>query len=172
MTLKAKLIALIAAGLAAIGLLAGTTFYTMNSLKFSLDDIGGNRMPSVVGLFKMKSSVQDVRLSVLTAAVYENDYKAQTKFATILENANKNWGFYEKGLKIYEPLPQEKEEEAIWKSYFRDIADYRTGYNKVAGYLEQLSRNTDPKQQVELFSEFYKARDEAGQVLVLSLIHI
>ncbi len=165
MTLKAKLIALIAAGLIAIGVLAGTTFYTMSSLKVSLDDIGTNRMPSVLGLYQMKSSVQDVRLSVLTAAVYESDYQAQAKFAAVIEKANKNWATYEKSLKIYESLPQEKEEEAVWNNYVKEIADYRRAYDKVAGYLEQLSRNTDPKRQAELFIEFYKARDDAGQLL-------
>ena len=172
MTLKAKLIALIAAGLVAIGVLSGSTFYTMNALKFSLDDIGTNRLPSVAALFQMKTAVQDVRMSILTAAVYENDYKAQATFAALLEKSSKNWLAYEKGLKIYDALPQEKEEEEVWKNYVREITDYRTGYRKVAGYLEQLSRNTDPKRQVELFPEFYKARDDAGKILAQAFVSL
>ncbi|MBK8118934.1 MAG: MCP four helix bundle domain-containing protein [Sulfuritalea sp.] len=164
MTLKSKLIALIAAGLIAIGLLAGMTFYSITVLKGSVDEIGTVRLPSVQGLTEIESNALSVRLTNLTAAVYENDHKAQDKFAALLPAKDKAWKDVEKGWKLYEPLPQTKEEEKLWKEFEPLFNQWKGLDAKLTEQISQLSRNTDPKKQEAIFVEFYKTRDQAAPI--------
>ena len=164
MTMKSKLIALIAAGLIAIGLLAGMTYYSITVLKGSVDEIGTVRLPSVQGLTEIESNALSVRLTNLTAAVYENDHKAQDKFAALLPAKDKAWKDVEKGWKLYEPLPQTKEEEKLWKEFEPLFNQWKGLDAKLTEQISQLSRNTDPKKQEAIFVEFYKTRDQAAPI--------
>ncbi|MGE5468402.1 MAG: methyl-accepting chemotaxis protein, partial [Ignavibacteria bacterium] len=161
-TIKAKLVTLIAAALLALCALGGTAFYGMSAMKGSIDEIGTNRLPSVVGLFEMEAAAIEVRMTILSAAVYENDYKAQDRFSRIIEKLKATWAKYDKGFRLYEPLPQTKEEEVAWKQYEKEMADYKAAQEKTAGYIEQMTRNSDPKVQQSLFVDYYKSRDVAG----------
>ena len=161
MSIKTKLVTLIVVSLTALLALGGATFYGLNAAKTHLDEVGVVRMPSVVGLYQMDTSGSSLLLANLTTAIYENDFKAQDKFAQVLEQRKTLWGAYEKGQKIYEPLPQSPEEAIAWKQYEKEFVDWKAADAKVASVIEKLSRNDDPKIQQALFVEFYSARDSA-----------
>ncbi len=162
MSVKNKLITLIVVSLLALAALGGATFHALTSNKVDMEEIGVVRLPSVVGLYQMKVSGADVRLTALSAAVFENNYHAQDKFSALLKKRQEIWAGYEKGLKIYEPLPQTDEEAIAWKQFVKEIGDYRQAEARTAAIIEQLSRNTDPKAQQTLFVEYFKSRDIAG----------
>ena len=159
MSIKAKLTTLILIAVMGLLLLGAAAFYGLHSDKQHLDEIGIVRLPSVASLQAMQTHSVEVRLSNLSAAIWENDYKAQDNFAAVLTLRKEDWAEYEKNWKIYEPLPQTKEEAIVWKQYEREMADYKTAEQKVAALIEKMSRNTDPKVQQALFTEFYRERE-------------
>jgi methyl-accepting chemotaxis protein len=167
MTIKAKLMALIGFALAALVAVAGTAFYGLHSDKASLDEVARNRMPSVQGLLMMDKGYAAVRLAGLTAATWENDYNAADKFERVLEQRKEAWNEFERGWKIYEPLPQTKEEEQLWKAYEKSHADYKAAEAKIAETIVGLSKLAkDPEKQKALFAQFYKAREDARPLVI------
>ena len=165
MSMKTKLYSLIAAGLFAVGALGVATFYGLGSMKTSLDDIGTNRMPSVEALLQMKGSVLDVQLTNLSSSIWENDYKSQDKFAQLSEKRRADWADFEKAKRVYDALPQTKEEEAAWKEFERELVDWKAADARVAEVIEKLSRNTDQKTQQDLFASFYSTREAASPLV-------
>jgi methyl-accepting chemotaxis protein len=159
LTIKAKLTLLIAFSLIALAVTGVATFYGLNSDKKWLDNIGSIRMPSVVGLYQIKSNTLDVRLSNLSAAIWENDYKAQEKFGQILDKRKAQFALVEKGWKLYEPLPQEEEEAQVWKQFEQQWKDWKALDSQYEEILVKLSKNSDPKTQQTLFAELYRVRD-------------
>ena len=156
MSIKAKLTFLILVSLIALSTLGGAAFYGLNTDKRHMDEIGANRLPSVMSLDAMRSQSVEVRLADLSAAIYENDYQSQEKFAEVLVRRKGDWADYEKNLKIYEPLPQEKEEEIVWKQFEKEIAEYQASEQRLAGIIEKMSRNSEQKTQQALFVDFYR----------------
>ncbi|HTP97664.1 MAG TPA: Tar ligand binding domain-containing protein, partial [Burkholderiales bacterium] len=59
LTIKAKLIALIASSLVALAVLGAATFHGLNTDRTSLESIGTNRLPSIVALFQMRGSATE-----------------------------------------------------------------------------------------------------------------
>ena len=166
-TIRAKLIALIAVAIVALIAIAFTAFYGLSSDKASLDEIAKNRMPSVQGLLVMKESYTSIRLAALETAIYENDYNASAGLNEVLNRRKRAWSEFERGWKIYEPLPQTQEEEVMWKDFVKSHDAYKAAESRVAEIMTELSTlNKEPEKQKKLFEEFYKRRGEAGQVIV------
>ena len=161
LTLKAKLFGLLAVALLALLVVGAIGWIGLVNTAASVNEIGKVRLPSIVGLGIMNEGQTAVRSNIRKAAQYENDYKAQDQFATILKEDEEIWKRIEHGWKIYEPLPQTKEEEVLWKQFLQEWDAWKTANSDSVKVISNLSKNTDEKRQRELFTQLYKELAEA-----------
>ena len=139
--------------------MAGLVFLAYTNLKGAGDDIaeiGNNRLPSVQGLLIVSEGQTAVKSATLATAIYETDYAAQKEFEGVLALRKKAWNSIESGRKIYDPLPQTKEEVVLWKQFEADWADWKRADDSLAGIITSLSTNRVEATQKALFAEFYK----------------
>ena len=162
MTVRARLTLLVALALAAIAVVGGVGWYGMHQGAGAIEEIGGNRLPSVEGLDIMAESRIAIRANNLATAIWENDYAAQEKFAGVLAKRKDLFARLEKGWKLYEPLPQTPEEEVIWKEFLQVYKEWTAGEQQLAATIEALARNKGESGQKALFVEFYKRYEELG----------
>jgi len=157
LTVKIKLLGLILFSLIAMLSIAIAAFFGLASDKLWMDEVARVRMPSVQGLLMMKQGYTAVRYTVLNTATYENDVNAAEQFGQVLAQHRESWSDFERGWKIYEPLPQTAEEAQQWKEYVKDHEAFKTAEAVSADIITQLSRlNSEPDRQKQLFVEFYK----------------
>jgi methyl-accepting chemotaxis protein len=121
-----------------------------------INEIGKNRMPSVQGLMMIGLGQTAVKAATLQTGIDENDYKLHPMFARALADKQKAWAMIDKGWKIYEPLPQDKEEEVLWKQFEKDWAAWKTQDAKITATIEALVKNSSEKEQKALFVTFYQ----------------
>jgi methyl-accepting chemotaxis protein len=104
------MVALIAA---IIGIVGYTSLVSLNN---QLDEVGQVRLPSVQSLLEMEAAINAVVLAERGATIRRifNDEamrKAQFDFM------DQNWKKINDALKVYEPLPQTKEEALMWRDF-------------------------------------------------------
>jgi methyl-accepting chemotaxis protein len=162
LTIKAKLILLLTVALLGLVVLGGVSYRGFRTADVGIDEITTNRTPSLIGLFDVEMGIAEIQRLSLNTAIYENNFHAQADFAKLLERRNKGWARLEKGWKLYEPLPQTKEEEAEWKQLVVQFDDYKKADVQVADVIEKLSKNSSEKEQKSLFVKFYESRADAS----------
>jgi methyl-accepting chemotaxis protein len=155
-TLKAKLVLI--ALISVLALLASSTIGLDGIRKGQNDinEVGRNRLPSVLGLEIINEAQTALKAHTLETAIWENDYKAQNNYATVVKSKKNAWERADKGWKIYDPLPQTKEEAVLWKQFVKEWDAWKAMDNKLTETTEALSRNTSEKEQKALFTQFYQ----------------
>ena len=158
-TIKSKLILLIA--VAVIGILAtsGTGSKGIHSCSDALYEVSDVRLPSVLGLEIVNEGQTAVRAHNLETAIWENDYNAKSNFEKVLKDKKDVWDRIEKGWKLYEPLPQTKEEEILWKQFVQEWNAWKADDTKITEVIKRLSENNSVETQKQLFKEFYRLYD-------------
>ena len=142
LTLKAKLLTLLAVSAFALILVGAIGWVGQAKLSESIDEIGKNRLPSVFGLEVLSNSIININSVDRRVAFLENDYKVQNEFANVLTRKAELLKAAERGWKIYEPLPQTKEEEGVWNQFTKEWEDWKAADAKVSETILALSRNT------------------------------
>lgn len=167
MTIRSKLIALILVLMLVLVAVVLTAFYGLNSSKASLDEVGEVRLPSVEGLFEMKAALLKVRLIRASPSDHINDpVNGPAAVAKLVEAHTAAWKEYASGLKIYEPLPQTKQEEVQWKNYLKTEQEARTADQVAFEIMKEISKlNNNPKAQAELYQKLFTARDASRPAL-------
>ncbi|MDO8065405.1 methyl-accepting chemotaxis protein [Janthinobacterium sp. SUN206] len=154
--IKWKLATLVAVMMAAL-LVVGISGYTgIATVGRAVNEIGVVRLPSIQGLMMISEGQTAVAAATLTAAIYENNYQAQDKFAEALQLRTRAWNNIEAGRKLYEPLPQTPEEAVLWQRFQGEWTAWKADDDKVRAILRQLADNRDEARQKELFVGFYK----------------
>ncbi|MDH4284412.1 MAG: methyl-accepting chemotaxis protein [Gallionellaceae bacterium] len=159
MTIKSKLVWLLVVAISSSILIGIAAEVGLRETGASINEIGVVRLPSVLGLEIVNEGQTAVRSTNRWALTWENDYKAQDKFANVVKLRKEVWERIEKGWKIYEPLPQTPEEEILWKQFEKEWAEWKAGDQKTADILESLSRNHSESAQKALFADLYRNMD-------------
>ena len=120
MTVKAKLLLLLATAIIAAILIGGAGWLGLRDTGASIHEIGVVRLPSVQGLLIVSEGQTAVRSANRWALTWENDYQAQGKFNEVLAAKQQAWENINRGWKIYEPLPQSAEEAVLWQQFLKD----------------------------------------------------
>ena len=154
----ATLVAVMMAALLVVGICGYTGIATVGA---AVNEIGVVRLPSIQGLLMINEGQTAVAAATLTAAIYENNYQAQDKFAEALQLRTRAWSNIEAGRKLYEPLPQTREEAVLWKRFLEEWTAWKADDDKVRAILRQLADNRDEQRQKELFVAFYKQYQES-----------
>ncbi|MDH4216996.1 MAG: methyl-accepting chemotaxis protein, partial [Gallionella sp.] len=179
-TLRVKLFTLVFVAIVALVLVGVVGWVGLSKLAASVDEIGKVRLPSVNSLRIVDEGQASVRSNNRFAAFFENDYKAQDKFAEILKKREAIWQRIDEAWKIYEPLPQTKEEAVLWDQAVKDWNEWKTADVKLAEVITALSRNTGEAAQKALFVKYYerafattalfdKAEESMGKVIDLNV---
>jgi methyl-accepting chemotaxis protein len=162
MTIKAKLILLLSIAVLGLLVLGGVSFRGFRIADAGVEEIANVRMPSVVGLYEIDSGIVEIQRTFLNVAIHENNYKAQAEFAKLVQRGQKAWARLEKGWKLYEPLPQTKEEEAVWKQFAAQFDEFKKADAQVSDVIGKLANNSGENEQKALFVKFYEFRQVAS----------
>jgi methyl-accepting chemotaxis protein len=154
--IKWKLATLVAVMMVALLVVGISGYMGIATVGNAVHEIGVVRLPSIQGLLMMNEGQTAVAAATLTAAMYENNYQAQDKFAEALQLRTRAWNNIEAGRKLYEPLPQTPEEAVLWQRFQGEWTAWKADDDKVRAILRQLVDNRDEQQQKTLFVAFYK----------------
>ena len=160
LSLKAKLGLLVGVAMLALLIVSGAARFGAQAGADAVYEIGAVRLPSVLGLEIINEGQTAIRSNNLSTAIYENDHKAHAQFAAVLKKKQDVWARIEKGWNIYAPLPQTKEEEALWKTFEKDWAAWKTGDAEITSIISALATNRSEAEQADLFKRFYQKLDE------------
>jgi len=145
MVLQSKLILLTAVmmmALAALGFLGYTTTQKWDS---SINVVGGVKLPSIVGVMEMRTGMSEVALQQNRVRSLKEDPAMRKKLDDAREKLVKGFERFDKGYKIYAPLPQTPEEAIEWKNFEENFGKWKElSLEFRANILVPLINNTDP----------------------------
>ena len=145
MVLQSKLILLTAVmmiALAALGFLGYTTTQKWDS---SINVVGGVKLPSIVGVMEMRTGMSEVALQQNRVRSLKEDPAMRKKLDDAREKLVKGFERFDKGYKIYAPLPQTSEEAIEWKNFEENFGKWKElSLEFRANTLVPLINNTDP----------------------------
>ncbi|MDE2416276.1 MAG: MCP four helix bundle domain-containing protein [Burkholderiales bacterium] len=170
LTLKQKLSLLVLLAFVAIVTLIGAGLHAQGIIGAATTEISQVRLPSIIGLAEMDVNLAEVNSDNRHVAFFELDYNTQEGFKRDLKARELHWSQYEKGFKLYEPLPQTAEEAVLWGQYLKQIAAVKAADAQVAETIVALSQNTQQKRQIELFKEYYQRTAALDPLLEASAI--
>jgi methyl-accepting chemotaxis protein len=125
-------------GVALITLLLGLVgYYGAVKSDEAIEEIGHVRLPSVDSLLIIKENAENIRGSMRTLGIPGLKAEVRQRQYGNLVKARED---YEKAWKIYEPLPQTKEEEATWKLFVPAWNAWREDNNKFVAMSKDLDR--------------------------------
>jgi len=154
--IKWKLAVLVAVMMLALAILGISGYRGISTVGASVNEIGVVRLPSIYGLLVLNEGQTAIDKATLQAAIYENDAKAQDKFAQVAKLRDAAWAKALAGWKKYEPLPQTAEEEVLWKEFVGEWEAWKGADSKLGGIVTALAANSDEAKQKELFVQFYQ----------------
>ncbi len=145
MVLQTKLILLTGIMLLSLAILGFMGYNTTQKWDSSITEVGAVKLPSMVGIMQMRVAINQIVIQQNRVRGLRGDEGINAKLQDAIDRSNKAFERYEKGFKIYEPLPQTSEEEAEWKSYEDAYNKWKDLSLKLqANTLEPLLRNGDP----------------------------
>jgi methyl-accepting chemotaxis protein len=146
-------------GVTAITLALGVVgYYSALKSQSSITEIGGVRLPSVASLLIIKENGENIRGTLRTLSITGLSAEMRKRQYDNIAEARKE---YEAAWKIYEQLPQTKEEAETWRQFVPAWNAWRAENNKVM----QLSQQLDQLLSVYEKSERSK-RQPYGEALV------
>jgi methyl-accepting chemotaxis protein len=159
LSIKFKLITLVlfsSIALIVVGLVGN---YGIRKTSDSLNQIGNNRLQSVIGLSIINEGQTAIRLANRDMFLYQNNYNAQEKFADIVKNREQIFKRIDKGWAIYAAIPRESEEENLWNEFVPAWETWKQGQADVNTTIEALSKNQGEEGQKQLFLAYLKQLD-------------
>lgn len=160
MTVKLKLSILLAVTI--LGLLSISFIGWMGIAKVdaAMDEIGGNNMPSILGLEIMKNSQTALRSKEREVAFFENEYQSQENFKAALIRFDQFWAHFDEGYKLYEPQSRNEEEAKLWHAYLEQLSAWKKQTAAIRDVVTALGQNTSEATQKKLFVDYYRLMKE------------
>lgn len=144
MILQTKLILLTGVMMVALATLGYMGFNTTQKWDSSIAEVGVVRLPSIVGIMDMRTGINQIVIQQNRVRGLKGDSGIDSKLQDAMDRIKKGFERYEKGLKIYAPLPQTPEEEREWKNFENAFGKWKELSLKFqANVLEPLSRTKD-----------------------------
>jgi methyl-accepting chemotaxis protein len=133
MGLQARLLAAFAGAAVFSAAIAGLGAWGVVKLGDSIDEIGGVRLPSIVGLSTLYQAQTEIDSAenALLSLTDANEVKAQQA------RIQSCWTRVAEGWAQYEPLPQTAEEAVLWKDFVPLWATWKKDHER---YLELVAR--------------------------------
>ena len=115
-------------------------YWGMTKIGKSVEEIAGVRLPSIESLNTIneaQTAVQRAERSMLIPEFFKNEKERDYQ----IKGAEDSLKRAEKAWKIYEPLPQTKEEEKLWKQFVILWEQWRVLHNQVVTLLKSGKRD-------------------------------
>ncbi|MGQ9608017.1 MAG: MCP four helix bundle domain-containing protein, partial [bacterium] len=126
----------------------------------NLKEIGIVRLQSIWGLEKIYANMNNIRMVERTLLIPGIDDKTKQNQ---IERLSKSWQELDKGWKIYEPLPQTKEEAVLWKQFVPAFEDWK----KVNSEIVSLAENNNlADAQTLSFSDGREKYNKVQEILI------
>ena len=90
-SLKTKLVLITVMSAIALILTAAIGINSIRGALADLNEVGKNRLPSVLGLEMINEGQTAIKAANLSTAIYENDYRAQEHFADLVKEKKEVW---------------------------------------------------------------------------------
>jgi len=156
LSIKIKLIMLVlfsSIALAVVGLVGN---YGIQKISVSLEQLGNNRLPSIIGIGMINEGQTAIRLANRDMLLYQYNYNAQEKFADIIKNRQQIWTRIDKGWAIYAAGSHEPEEAQVWQAFVPAWEAWKQSQADVNATIEALSKNQGEEGQKQLFAAYFK----------------
>lgn len=161
MTVKIKLTLLLAVAISALLATGMVGWLGISNVTSAMKEIGVVRLPSILGLEIVNEGQTAIRSENRKVAFFELDYSSQEKFSDSIKKKEVIWQRIDKGWKLYEPLPQTKEEEVLWKQFLLEWDAFKVADRRVDETILAFSRNSSEKEQKQLFVDYYQRMEAA-----------
>ncbi|WP_342120722.1 methyl-accepting chemotaxis protein [Pseudoduganella sp. OTU4001] len=156
LTVRAKIIALLAVATLALGLVVVISFSGLKEQGAMLYEVAKVRAPSVYYLQianEGQTAVRSVNLSIDAMGAYPESWGGLEER---LQTKQRLWSRAEGGLKGYEPLPQTTEEAAVWKDFQRAWDAWKQQDSQITAIVQQILRADTAARKKELFVELHR----------------
>ncbi len=125
MVLQTKLILLAGFMMTALGILGYMSYKNLVGWKESVRSLGNDSIPCIVGIMDMRIGINQVVIQQNRVRGINGDPQAAKIIADALEKMSKGFERYEKGLKVYAPLPREADEELEFKNFEENFGKWK-----------------------------------------------
>ncbi len=135
----------------------------------ALKEVAEVRLPSIMGLQMLAFAQKDIQGRERTLLIPEisNDQK---QIEWVSKQFDLAWKQVEKGWKLYEPLPQTKEQEIIWNQFKLVWEAWKKDHQQVKDLLKQGKREEAVLHSTDKGREtFRKSADLLGQLVELNI---
>ncbi|QTN28970.1 MCP four helix bundle domain-containing protein [Rhodoferax sp. AJA081-3] len=156
-SLKAKIITLLAVAIAALLAVMLIAFSGLKSDAEQLAEVGKNRMPSVLALQIVNEAQSAIRSSsrgIDSKAARLEEYKDIEMF---LKEKTDAWKRVDDGFKLYEPLPQTPEEADVWKQFVKEWDAWKKSDDKLTDLAKDVMKADTDARRKEMFSQHHTA---------------
>ncbi|MBV6322840.1 methyl-accepting chemotaxis protein [Duganella violaceipulchra] len=160
LTVRAKILILLAVAVLALVVVVALAFAGLKQEGAMLAEIGGNRLPSVQALQQVsegQTALRSANRAIDTVAGYPEEIG---NIAHELKRKQEIWGTVDQAWKIYEPLPQEPEEAALWKTFVKQWDAWKAR-DAIIGDLAGQTARADAAKRKELFIALHAAVRDA-----------
>lgn len=153
MVLQAKLMLLTGVMVVAMMVLGYMGFNATAGWQSDIVEIGDVRVPSLVSVGTIRNGTQLVAIQMNRVRGLKGNPTLQDKMANASEEMQKGFDRIDKGMKVYEPLPQTPEEAAEWKIFKTNYEIWRKESEKFQKeVIDGLAKTNDPVQIDALFN--------------------
>lgn len=156
MVLQSKLMLLTAVMMIALATLGYLGYSTTQKWESGITEVGEVKLSSIVGIMEMRTGINQVVIQQNRVRALNGDPKMNAKLEDAREKLVKGFERFDKGYKIYAPLPQTPEEAIEWKSFEENFGKWKEmSLSFRANTLVPLINNTDPA-MVDVYFEQMK----------------
>ncbi|MYM21360.1 methyl-accepting chemotaxis protein [Duganella sp. FT135W] len=156
---RTKILILLGVAVAALLTVVLIAFSGMKTQGQMLSEIGTNRMPSVQTLLTIneaQTAIRSASRAIDAMSVSPDDVAA---IAHELKRKQEGWARAEKAWKIYDPLPQEPEEEKVWNIFVKQWEAWKQRDAMISDIANQIMR-AEPAKRKELFQTLHATLKE------------
>jgi methyl-accepting chemotaxis protein len=113
-------------------------YFGVSKLGNNLEEVADVRLPSIVGLAYINEAQTTIQGTERTMLIQGID---KEHFDTLKNDLDEAWAHVAKGRKIYEPLPQTKEEETLWKEFVPAWEKWKKDHQRVVALSAEGKRD-------------------------------
>jgi methyl-accepting chemotaxis protein len=137
----------------------------MRSAAAGFTEVAEVRMPSLLGLDKIKLGNRGVRIGAVSIFRHEGEPKASSKIAADIAVMRAGFAEVDAGRKIYDPLPQTPEEAVLYKDFLAAWEPRRAGGERVMAAAEKLASMPDGTHDKAAWDDFHRAVADVGPLV-------
>lgn len=163
LTVKAKLIALMATGIIALALTSVTGWFGISQLSDDIYELGEVRMTTLEDLTRFDQHSMSLEIANLKVGLYQKDYQAQKEFKKILNAKEESREGMETELEHYLSVDKTREEEQLLNKLEAEIKVITDLDDKVTEIIQKLANNRDKATHDQLMDQYHDAEIELAE---------